>query len=162
MSLPKYRRTGRIKEFAFVEFEDKESIDRCLNAFRQFNGVIADTYDADKLKSVQSYIKEQEEVEEVGESGSSSELSRDVADDKKASGMGTKRQAEEEGSASDGSDAGVPPVKQPKLEGASDSEEESAEPKTTDCDGDDDDTDAHPYVPSPKKSKKAENSSAKK
>lgn len=62
VSLPKYR-SGRIKEFAFVEFEDKESVDRCINTFRQFNGVIADSFDAEKLKSIEAYIKEQEEAE---------------------------------------------------------------------------------------------------
>lgn len=80
VSLPKYR-SGRIKEFAFVEFEDKESVDRCINMFRQFNGVIADSFDAEKLKSIEAYIKEQEEAEvkekEVEENVEASEANID-------------------------------------------------------------------------------------
>lgn len=63
MSLPKYRTSGRIKEFAFVEFADKGGVENCINAFRQFDGVICDTQDAEHLKSVEAYVKEQEELE---------------------------------------------------------------------------------------------------
>lgn len=63
VSLPKYRTSGRIKEFAFVEFEDKSSVEKCINAFRQFDGVIADAQDAENLTSVVSYVKEQEDLE---------------------------------------------------------------------------------------------------
>lgn len=64
VSLPKYRTSGRIKEFAFVEFEEKSSVERCINAFRQFDGVIGEHFDAENLKSVGAYVKEQEEIEE--------------------------------------------------------------------------------------------------
>lgn len=64
VSLPKFKSSGRIKEFAFIEFADKNSVEQCINAFRQFDGVIADHNEPEKLKSVTSYIKEQEELEE--------------------------------------------------------------------------------------------------
>lgn len=68
VSLPKYRTSGRIKEFAFVEFEDKSSVEKCLSAFRQFDGIIGqDTHDPENLKSVVAYVKEQEELEKEEE-----------------------------------------------------------------------------------------------
>lgn len=67
VSLPKYRSSGRIKEFAFVEFEDKSSVEKCINAFRQFDGVIGDTQNAENLASVVSYVKEQEDLENAEE-----------------------------------------------------------------------------------------------
>lgn len=65
VSLPKYRTSGRIKEFAFIEFEEKSSVEKCIAAFRQFDGVIGDTQDAEALTSVVSYVKEQEEIENI-------------------------------------------------------------------------------------------------
>lgn len=69
VSLPKYRTSGRIKEFAFVEFADKNSVEQCINAFRLFDGVISDTNDPEKLKSVSAYVKEQEELEKETPNG---------------------------------------------------------------------------------------------
>lgn len=63
VSLPKFKSSGRIKEFAFIEFAEKNSVEQCMDAFRQFDGVIADHNDPGRLKSVTSYIKEQEELE---------------------------------------------------------------------------------------------------
>lgn len=161
--MPKYRRTGRIKEFAFVEFDDKDSVDRCLNAFRQFNGVIADTYDAEKLKSVQSYIKEQDEVEEIR---SNSVFARDIPGEelnlhKILGEMKKPPPNDEDGSASDDSDTD-PPTKKAKIGNASDSGEESPDPKTTDGDGDDEESEAHSYIKKPAIPKKVENEKAKK
>lgn len=65
VSLPKYRTSGRIKEFAFVEFEQKSSVERCISAFQQFDGVIDDRSDPEKLKSVETYVKEQDEYERM-------------------------------------------------------------------------------------------------
>lgn len=67
VSLPKFRMSGRIKEFAFVEFDEKSSVERCIDAFRLFNGVIGDAQDAENLASVVSYVKEQEEIENKDE-----------------------------------------------------------------------------------------------
>ncbi|XP_031617048.1 la-related protein 7 [Contarinia nasturtii] len=65
VSLPKYKKSGRIKEFAFVEFEEKSSVEKCIQAFQQFDGVIGGVEDAKNLASVSSYIKEQEELEKT-------------------------------------------------------------------------------------------------
>lgn len=73
VSLPKFKSSGRIKEFAFIEFANKNSVEQCMNAFRQFDGVIADHNDPEKLKSVTSYIKEQEELEENASNGNENE-----------------------------------------------------------------------------------------
>lgn len=67
VSLPKYRTNGRIKEFGFVEFEEKSSVAKCINAFRQFDGVIGDSHEPENLKSVVAYMKEQEELEKEEE-----------------------------------------------------------------------------------------------
>lgn len=58
--MPKYR-SGRIKEFAFIEFEQMASVEKCLNAFSQFNGVINRHYQPEKMLSVTSFLKEQME-----------------------------------------------------------------------------------------------------
>lgn len=64
MSLPKYRRSGQIKEFAFVEFEDRQSVDRCLTAFKEFDGIIdVENCQLDQLGSIKAYVKEQDELE---------------------------------------------------------------------------------------------------
>lgn len=64
VSLPKFRTSGRIKEFGFVEFEDKSSVTKCLNAFHQFDGVIGDSL-PENLKSVVAYMKEKDEEDEL-------------------------------------------------------------------------------------------------
>lgn len=64
VSLPKYRVSGKIKEFAFIEFEQKSSVDRCISAFRQFDGVINSNYEANKIQSVTTYLKEQDELDQ--------------------------------------------------------------------------------------------------
>lgn len=70
VSLPKYKSSGRIKEFAFVEFEHKSGVERCINAFQQFDGVIDSSYNPEKMKSVVTYEKEQEELESNGKTES--------------------------------------------------------------------------------------------
>lgn len=46
-----------------MEYEEKSSVEKCINAFRQFNGVIGDSQDPENLKSVIAYVKEQEDLE---------------------------------------------------------------------------------------------------
>lgn len=86
VSLPKYRSSGRIKEFAFVEFEEKCSVERCINAFRQFDGVIGEHFDAENLKSIGAYVKEQEEIEGKEQSAENkiAESNEDKTDETKA------------------------------------------------------------------------------
>lgn len=64
VSLPKYRLSGKIKEFAFVEFEQQSSLERCIETFREFGGLINSQYDATKIQSVTTYLKEQDELEQ--------------------------------------------------------------------------------------------------
>lgn len=65
VSLPKYRLSGKIKEFAFIEFEQKSSVERCISAFREFDGVINSNYEANKIQSVTTYLKEQDELDRI-------------------------------------------------------------------------------------------------
>lgn len=83
--MPKYRSSGRIKEFAFVEFEEKCSVERCINAFRQFDGVIGEHFDAENLKSIGAYVKEQEEIEGKEQSAENNiaELNEDKTEETK-------------------------------------------------------------------------------
>ncbi|XP_005183867.2 la-related protein 7 [Musca domestica] len=67
ISLPKYAKSHRIKEFGFVEFEKEDSLKKALQAFKEFNGVLQmDEKDPSELISVKSYLKEQS-GEELGE-----------------------------------------------------------------------------------------------
>lgn len=68
--MPKYRLSGKIKEFAFVEFEQKNSVERCISAFRQFDGVINGSYQPDKIQSVTTYLREQEDYEKYEKNNS--------------------------------------------------------------------------------------------
>lgn len=82
VSLPKYRTSGRIKEFGFVEFEEKSSVAKCISAFRQFDGVIGDAHEPENLKSVVAYMKEQDELEKGGESQKSqTEKNKDATEE---------------------------------------------------------------------------------
>lgn len=62
VSLPRYRKTRKIKEFAFVEFEQKSSVEKALRAFEEFGGVITAEKNPEELLSVTTYIAENEET----------------------------------------------------------------------------------------------------
>ncbi|XP_073830148.1 la related protein 7 [Musca autumnalis] len=60
ISLPKYAKSHRIKEFGFVEFEKEDSLKKAVQAFKEFNGVLQmDEKDPSELLSVKTYLKEQ-------------------------------------------------------------------------------------------------------
>lgn len=60
ISLPKYAKSRKIKEFGFVEFEKEESVTKAIKSFKDFNGVLSmQEKDPSDLVSVKSYIKEQ-------------------------------------------------------------------------------------------------------
>lgn len=82
VSLPKYRLSGKIKEFAFIEFEQKSSVERCISAFRQFDGVINSNYEANKIQSVTTYLKEQDELDQQKDA-STSQLDEKMDDGEK-------------------------------------------------------------------------------
>ncbi|XP_017488746.1 PREDICTED: la-related protein 7 [Rhagoletis zephyria] len=62
VSLPKYAKSRKIKEFGFVEFEHESSVEKAIKAFQDFNGVLRmEETDPAELQSVKSFIKEQNE-----------------------------------------------------------------------------------------------------
>lgn len=65
ISLPKYAKSRKIKEFGFVEFEKEESVSKAVKVFKEFNGVLnMQEKDPAELTSVKSFIKEQAGEEE--------------------------------------------------------------------------------------------------
>lgn len=60
MSLPRFRTSRQIKEFAFVEFEAHGSVLKAINSFAQFGGALNMSSDPDKLGSVTAYLREKE------------------------------------------------------------------------------------------------------
>lgn len=68
VSLPKFRTSQQIKEFAFVEFESRSSVLKAINAFKDFGGILNMESDPERLISVTSYLKEQQENGNVEES----------------------------------------------------------------------------------------------
>lgn len=61
VSLPHFRSSHQIKEFAFVEFESRASVLKAINSFAQFGGALNMSSDPEKLVSVTAYLREQEE-----------------------------------------------------------------------------------------------------
>ncbi|KAG4075124.1 hypothetical protein HA402_004163 [Bradysia odoriphaga] len=64
VSLPKYRASQRIKEFAFVEFEQISSVIKTINAFKKFGGLLNMESDPENLSSIIAYLKEQQTLAE--------------------------------------------------------------------------------------------------
>lgn len=62
VSLPKYRASQRIKEFAFVEFEQISSVIKTINAFKKFSGLLNMENDPENLASIIAYLKEQQQL----------------------------------------------------------------------------------------------------
>lgn len=61
ISLPRYKRTKKIKEFAFIEFEQKSSVEKAIAAFNEFRGVITTEKSPEELYSIVTYNKEEDE-----------------------------------------------------------------------------------------------------
>lgn len=59
VSLPKYRTSQHIKEFAFVEFEQRASVLRAMTAFAEFGGALNAAADPEKLGSIMAFLREQ-------------------------------------------------------------------------------------------------------
>lgn len=65
VSLPKYRASQRIKEFAFIEFKNISSVIKTINAFKKFGGLLnATENDPENLASIIAYLKEQQNLTE--------------------------------------------------------------------------------------------------
>lgn len=60
VSLPRYKVSKKIKEFAFIEFEKEDSVDKAMKYFKEFGGCLClESTNPSKLMSVTTYIKEQ-------------------------------------------------------------------------------------------------------
>lgn len=64
VSLPKYRASQRIKEFAFVEFEQISTVIKTINVFKKFGGLLNMESDPENLASIIAYLKEQQSLAE--------------------------------------------------------------------------------------------------
>lgn len=65
VSLPKYRASQRIKEFAFIEFVKISSVTKTIKAFKKFGGLLnMENHDPENLASIIAYLKEQESLAE--------------------------------------------------------------------------------------------------
>lgn len=62
VSLPKFRSSKKIKEFAFVEFENRAGLMKTIAAYRHTGCLLNMESDPEKLYSVSSYVKEQQQV----------------------------------------------------------------------------------------------------
>lgn len=60
VSLPRFRTSRQIKEFAFVEFENHASVLKAINSFAEFGGALNMSSDPDKLVSVTAYLREKQ------------------------------------------------------------------------------------------------------
>lgn len=60
VSLPKYHKTKLIKEFAFVEFEEKATVQKAIEAFATLRGVL-NCPDPSKLGSILAYLREKDD-----------------------------------------------------------------------------------------------------
>lgn len=81
VSLPKFRTSQQIKEFAFVEFENRSSVLKAINAFKDFGGILNMESDPERLISVTSYLKEQQENGNVEESTAQLQIAGDPIND---------------------------------------------------------------------------------
>lgn len=128
VSLPKYR-SGRIKEFAFIEFEQQASVEKCLIAFSQFDGVINRHYQPEKMLSVTSFLKEQLENDAESKDNEPTGADGTTEVEKKATTSATDADGLSEcvTDVSDGESlpsvtSQAPPVKRLKLSNAAESE----------------------------------------
>lgn len=96
--MPKYPLSGRIKEFGFVEFEHKSSVEKCLSFFKNLDGVIDSNYNPEKMQSITSFKNEQEEYAISKNENSSGTAATDDSG-KKISLDGTKSKKPEQRSA---------------------------------------------------------------
>lgn len=63
VSLPRYKKSRQIKQFGFIEFDDSESINSAISAFRKFDGVLQyASLKAENLLSITTHDKEEPTV----------------------------------------------------------------------------------------------------
>lgn len=63
VSLPRYKKSRQIKQFGFVEFDDLESLDAAINAFKKVDGLLQYSHlKAENLLSITTHEKDDTEV----------------------------------------------------------------------------------------------------
>lgn len=61
VSLPRYQKSRKIKEFAFIEFDSSESVEKAIEEFQKFNGVLSENpIEPDNLLSITTFSQDQE------------------------------------------------------------------------------------------------------
>lgn len=71
VSVPTFKGHKRIKQFSFVEFADLASMEKVLDYFRRFNGVLYEDTQPDNLQSIRKFHEEEEGVVDDSNIGSS-------------------------------------------------------------------------------------------
>lgn len=82
ISLPRYKRSKKIKEFAFIEFEQKSSVEKAISAFKEFRGFITTEKSPEELYSIVSYNREEEENSNIASELENTELKKDNIEEK--------------------------------------------------------------------------------
>ena len=61
VSLPRYQKSRKIKEFAFIEFDSTDSVEKAIEAFQKFNGVLSENpIEPDNLLSITTFSQDQD------------------------------------------------------------------------------------------------------
>ncbi|CRL01306.1 CLUMA_CG014372, isoform A [Clunio marinus] len=75
VSLPRYKKSRHIKQFGFIEFDEKESVEKAINCFKMVDGVLQySSLKAENLLSIVTHDKEAPpEVDESSDKNKSDE-----------------------------------------------------------------------------------------
>ncbi|XP_061510211.1 la-related protein 7 [Anopheles gambiae] len=130
VSLPKFRNSGKIKEFGFVEFDEEASVQKALKAFQTFGGVLAyDTTDPAKMASIKTYEPEKG-TQQHGE-GSGETKAEQGAEMEKPIESSTGSMAEDDGNKRE-EDGDEPPAKRHKIDPTSDEDDDTQDDQQSD------------------------------
>lgn len=92
VSLPRYKKSQKIKQFGFVEFEEKESIIKAINTFKRCDNVLQYAIvKAENLLSIATHEKETEEKAEDKNDEKSEEKVEKVEDEMESDEPPTKK-----------------------------------------------------------------------
>lgn len=130
VSLPKFRNSGKIKEFGFVEFDEEASVQKALKAFQTFGGVLAyETTDPAKMASIKTYEPEKG-TQQHGE-GSGETKAEQGADMEKPNESSTGSMAEDDSNKRE-EDGDEPPAKRHKIDPTSDEDDDTQDDQQSD------------------------------
>uniref|UniRef100_A0A182PPM7 Uncharacterized protein n=1 Tax=Anopheles epiroticus TaxID=199890 RepID=A0A182PPM7_9DIPT len=125
VSLPTFRNSRKIKEFGFVEFDEEASVQKALNAFQTFGGVLAyETTDPAKMASIKTYEPEKRDAEEKLKGADETEGKECKDDTVESSKVGTDFKGEEDPNNQEVDDD-EPPAKRHKIDPTSDEDEDT-------------------------------------